>query len=97
MDDGFGALFSDFSFNEPKLLDQKSPSTKVSAFSIDDGEVRVQCSNLFGLDIEDAVIMRALVVSHPPVNLPGSVRRGNLRCGRLYRHHIRTSYPSALT
>jgi hypothetical protein len=31
----------------------------VSAFSIDDGEVRVQRSNLFGLEIEDAVIMRA--------------------------------------
>ena len=31
----------------------------VSAFSIDDGELRVQRSNLFGLDIEDAIIMRA--------------------------------------
>ena len=31
----------------------------VSAFSIDDGELRVQHSNLFGLDIEDAIIMRA--------------------------------------
>jgi len=31
----------------------------VSAFPIDDGELRVQRSNLFGLDIEDAIIMRA--------------------------------------
>ena len=31
----------------------------VSAFSVDDGELRVQRSNLFGLEIEDAIIMRA--------------------------------------
>jgi hypothetical protein len=31
----------------------------VSAFSIDNGELRVQRSNIFGLDIEDAIIMRA--------------------------------------
>lgn len=31
----------------------------VSAFSIDDGEVRVRRSTLFGLEIEDAIIMRA--------------------------------------
>ena len=31
----------------------------VSAFSVDDGEVRVQRSNLFGLEIEDGIILRA--------------------------------------
>ena len=31
----------------------------VSAFAVDNGELRVQRSNLFGLDIEDAIIMRA--------------------------------------
>ena len=31
----------------------------VSAFAIDNGELRVQRSNLFGLDMEDAIIMRA--------------------------------------
>jgi hypothetical protein len=31
----------------------------VSAFSVDDGELRVQRSNLFGLEIEDAIILRA--------------------------------------
>ena len=42
-------------------LSHKDPALKavVSAFSIDDGEVRVQRSNLFGLEIEDAIIMRA--------------------------------------
>ena len=31
----------------------------VSAFSVDDGELRVKRSNLFGLEIEDAIILRA--------------------------------------
>lgn len=31
----------------------------LSAFSVDDGEIRVQRSNLFGLEIEDAIILRA--------------------------------------
>lgn len=42
-------------------LNPRDPSLKavVSAYSVDDGEVRVQHSRLFGLDIEDAIIMRA--------------------------------------
>lgn len=42
-------------------LNPRDPSLKkvVSAYSVDDGEVRVQHSKLFGLDIEDAIIMRA--------------------------------------
>jgi hypothetical protein len=42
-------------------LNQRDPALTavVSAFSVDDGEVRVQHSNLFGLEIEDAIIMRA--------------------------------------
>ena len=36
-----------------------SVTAVVSAFSVDDGELRVQHSNLFGLDIDDAIIMRA--------------------------------------
>lgn len=31
----------------------------MSAFSVDDGELRVKRSNLFGLEIEDAIILRA--------------------------------------
>jgi hypothetical protein len=31
----------------------------VSTFSVDDGEVRVKRSNLFGLEIEDGIIFRA--------------------------------------
>jgi hypothetical protein len=30
-----------------------------SAFAVEDGELRVQKSNLFGLEIEDAIILRA--------------------------------------
>ena len=42
-------------------LSDKDPALKavVVAFSIDDGEIHVQRSNLFGLEIEDAIIMRA--------------------------------------
>ena len=31
----------------------------MAAFSVEDGELRVQHSNLFGLEIEDAIILRA--------------------------------------
>ncbi len=43
------------------ILNERDPSLKkvVSAYSVDDGELRVQHSKLFGLDIEDAIIMRA--------------------------------------
>jgi hypothetical protein len=42
-------------------LDQNDPALRslLSAFSVDDGEVRIQRSHLFGLEIEDAIIMRA--------------------------------------
>jgi hypothetical protein len=42
-------------------LNPRDPPLKavVSAYAVDDGEVRVQHSKLFGLDIEDAIIMRA--------------------------------------
>jgi len=42
-------------------LKQNDPALRavVSAFSVDDGEVRVKRSRLFGLEIEDAIIMRA--------------------------------------
>lgn len=38
-----------------------SPAVKaiLKAFSVEDGEVRVQKSNLFGLEIEDAIILRS--------------------------------------
>lgn len=42
-------------------VSRRDPALKavVSAFSVDDGELRVQRSNLFGLEIEDAIILRA--------------------------------------
>jgi hypothetical protein len=48
-------------FSRIVTLEPSDPSVAavVSAFSIDDGELRVQHSNLFGLDIDDAIIMRA--------------------------------------
>lgn len=39
--------------NDPALL------AVTKTFPVEDGEVRVQRSNLFGLDIEDAIIFRA--------------------------------------
>ena len=39
--------------NDPAL------NAVLSAFSVDDGAVRIQRSNLFGLEIEDAIIFRA--------------------------------------
>jgi hypothetical protein len=43
------------------ILNEGDPAVKavISAFSVDDGEVRVSRSNLFGLEIEDAIILRA--------------------------------------
>ncbi len=42
-------------------LKSDDPALKavIAAFSVEDGEVRVQRSNLFGLQIEDGIIMRA--------------------------------------
>ena len=48
-------------FSRIVTLNQRDPALKkvLSAFSVDDGELRVQHSNLFGLEIEDAIIIRA--------------------------------------
>jgi hypothetical protein len=48
-------------FSRIVTLNEADPALKtvVSLFSVDDGELRVQHSKLFGLDIEDAIIMRA--------------------------------------
>lgn len=48
-------------FSRIVTLKRKDPAVKamISSFPVDDGEVRLQRSNLFGLDIEDAIILRA--------------------------------------
>lgn len=48
-------------FSRIVTLNQHDPALKavVSAFSVDDGELRVKNCNLFGLEIEDAIIIRA--------------------------------------
>lgn len=48
-------------FSRIQTVSSNSPALKavLAAFSVDDGEVRVQRSNLFGLEIEDAIILRA--------------------------------------
>lgn len=42
-------------------IDELDPRLKaiVSKFSVDDGHISIQSSDLFGLDIEEAIIMRA--------------------------------------
>jgi hypothetical protein len=42
-------------------IDELDPRLKaiVSEFSVDDGDISIQSSDLFGLDIEEAIIMRA--------------------------------------
>jgi hypothetical protein len=70
----FTALLSD-SIGEKSLkefsrivtLKSGDPALKAvtAAFSVDDGEVRVQRSNLFGLEIEDAIILRAKRAASP--------------------------------
>jgi hypothetical protein len=42
-------------------IDELDPRLKaiVSKFSVDDGDINIQSSDLFGLDIEEAIIMRA--------------------------------------
>ena len=44
-----------------QTVGEESPALKkiLSAFSVEDGEVRIRQSNLFGLEIEDAIILRA--------------------------------------
>lgn len=48
-------------FSRIVTLNQSDPALKavVSTFSVDDGEIRVGRSNLFGLEIEDAIILQA--------------------------------------
>jgi hypothetical protein len=48
-------------FSRIQTVSSDSPALKavLAAFSVDDGELRVQKSNLFGLEIEDAIILRA--------------------------------------
>jgi len=48
-------------FSRVQTISKDDPALKaiLAAFSVDDGEVRVQKSNLFGLEIEDAIIFRA--------------------------------------
>jgi hypothetical protein len=52
-------------FSRIVTLNQRDPALTavVSAFSVDDGELRVQHSNLFGLEIEEAIIIRAKPVA----------------------------------
>jgi hypothetical protein len=42
-------------------IDELDPRLKaiVSKFAVDDGDISIQSSDLFGLDIEEAIIMRA--------------------------------------
>lgn len=48
-------------FSRIVTLDEDNPGLHaiLSSFAIDDGEIRVQKSSLFGLDIEDGIIFRA--------------------------------------
>lgn len=48
-------------FSRVQTVSAKNPALEaiLGAFSVDDGEIRVQKSNLFGLEIEDAIILRA--------------------------------------
>lgn len=48
-------------FSRIQTIDSESPGLKaiLKAFDVEDDEVRVQNSNLFGLQIEDAFIFRA--------------------------------------
>jgi hypothetical protein len=44
-----------------QTVSEDNPALKkiLTAFSVDDGEVRIKKSNLFGLEIDDAIILRA--------------------------------------
>lgn len=48
-------------FSRIQTVSGDDPALKavLATFSVDDGEVRVQRSNLFGLEIDDAIILRA--------------------------------------
>lgn len=48
-------------FSRIQTVNKESPALKaiLQGFSVDDGDVRVKNSNLFGLEIEDALILRA--------------------------------------
>jgi len=48
-------------FSRVQTVGEDNPALRkiLKSFSVDDGEVRVTKSNLFGLEIEDAIILRA--------------------------------------
>ena len=48
-------------FSRIQTVNKGNPALKaiLAEFSVDDGEVRIQKSNLFGLEIENAIILRA--------------------------------------
>src|ERR1041385_2376452 len=48
-------------FSRVQTVGEENPALRkiLTAFSVDDGEVRVSKSHLFGLEIEDAIILRA--------------------------------------
>lgn len=48
-------------FSRIQTVNKENPALKaiLAAFAVDDGDVRVKNSNLFGLEIEDAIILRA--------------------------------------
>lgn len=49
-------------------LDTDSPELKavLEGFGVDNGDVRIKHTNLFGLDIEDAIILRAKAAGKKP-------------------------------
>ena len=53
-------------FSRIQTVNKGNPALKaiLAAFSVDDGEVRIQKRNLFGLEIEDAIILRAKKPRH---------------------------------
>jgi len=59
-------------FSRVQTVNADNPALKaiLAAFSVDDGEVRVQKSNLFGLEIEDAIILRAKKPGSKPLSNP---------------------------
>ena len=48
-------------FSRVQTVGEHNPALKkiLAAFSVEDGELRVKRSNLFGLEIDDAIILRA--------------------------------------
>jgi hypothetical protein len=65
-------------FSRIQTVGTGNPALKavLAAFSVDDGEVRVQKSILFGLEIEDAIILRA---KRPGRELPNTAMEPTAR------------------